>query len=100
MDVNRSAYLTLVVGMILSSFFLASSLILNVIWPESRNLSSSIASIGVGILVLTPYIGVIVIAIVSAVNRDFKLTLISLIVLVVMLIGLFLGLYFRRIPKG
>ena len=98
MNVNKLAYSTLVIGMILSSLFLASSLAINLLWPDMRSLSSTVASVGVGILVLTPYAGVLVVTVTSAVNKDFKLMAISLAVLIVMLVGLLLGFHFKRAP--
>jgi len=100
MNVNKVAYLTLVVGMVISTSFLALSLALGALQPKLRQMTSLMAFVGVGVLVITPYIGVLAITVISGKNKDFKLMIMSLAVLTIMLIGLLLGFHFRRVPKG
>lgn len=99
MDVNRASYWILVTGMMISTFFLALSLILNVsgITPS---LSTILAAVGVGVLIATPYARVVAIAVISMFNKDRGLFIVALVVFAVMILSLLFGLIFHITPKG
>jgi len=98
-DVNRVAYWVLFIGMILSEILLISSLILSTLL-NLKSLAIILAFFGVGILIATPYTRVLAISLVSFMNRDHKLLLISLFVFVTMMVSLISGLVFNIVPHG
>lgn len=99
MDINKASYWVLVTGMVVSMFFLALSLISNISGVDPL-LSTTLAAVGVGVLIATPYARVIAIAVLSAFNRDRGLFVVASFVLTVMLLSLLFGLIFHITPKG
>jgi len=91
---DETAYRVFMVGMIVSVLLLATSLLSNLLQLE-RGFTSTIATVSVGVLISTPYAVVASIIVVSALNRDRNLLLVSTIVLTVMIMSLLLGLVLR-----
>ncbi|MCD6445075.1 hypothetical protein J7L70_08825 [Candidatus Bathyarchaeota archaeon] len=94
MKPDETAYRVFMVGMIVSVLLLATSLLSNLLQLE-RGFTSTIATVSVGVLISTPYAVVASIIVVSALNRDRNLLLVSTIVLTVMIMSLLLGLVLR-----
>ena len=94
MKPDETAYRVFMVGMIVSVLLLATSLLSNLLQLE-RGFTSTIATVSVGVLISTPYAVVASIIVVSALNRDRNLLLVSTIVLTVMIMSLLLGLVIR-----
>jgi len=91
---DRVAYRVFMVGMVLSVLLLATSLLSNLLQLEP-SFTSTVAVVSVGALISTPYAVVASMIIVSALNRDRNLLVVSATVLVVMIISLILGLTLR-----
>ena len=94
MKPDRVAYRVFMVGMVLSVLLLAASLLSNLLQLEP-GFTSTVAVVSVGALISTPYAVVASMIIVSALNRDRNLLIVSATVLVVMIISLILGLTLR-----
>ena len=100
MDINKIVYWVLITGMLVGNALLATSVTLNIFFQDSKTLSIMIAFLGTAVLIATPYVTIASIILASAINKDYKLLVISLIILLVMVSSLLFGLIFRKTPKS
>lgn len=99
LDINKPIYWVLVIGVILSSIFLATSFMIAILLPEQEGLSLQLAYFGAGVLIATPYVRMTIAIGAFSINREYKFVILSIIVLVIMMTSFLFGVFFHISPK-
>lgn len=100
MDINRPIYWVLVIGVIISAIFFVGSFLMAVFLPAQANLSLSLAFVGAGVLIATPYVRMVVAIGAFSINKEYKFTILSIIVLAIMVVSFLFGVFFHISQKG
>jgi uncharacterized membrane protein len=98
LDINKPIYLALIIGVIFSSLFFASALVLRIIIPNTFEVIYTLTLMGVAVLLLTPYVRVVVAIGAFFFNREYKFAILSLVVLIMMIVSFVAGSVFHITP--